>query len=114
MKPRYIPERGDVVWLDFNLQRGHEQAGKSPALVLSPIGYNEKTSLMVCCPVTSRVKGYPFEVTLPRGFAISGVVLSDQLKNLDWLARRARLVGRVPGRTLSEVWTKVRLLLKPF
>ncbi|MBI4405686.1 MAG: endoribonuclease MazF [Deltaproteobacteria bacterium] len=113
MVSRYIPDRGDVVWLDFTPQSGHEQAGKRPALVLSPFLYNQKTRLMVCCPITSKVKGYPFEVPLPDRFKLSGVILADQLKNLDWFARKVRLLGKVPPIILSEVWGKIALLLNP-
>lgn len=109
----YIPERGDVVWLNFNPQSGHEQAGKRPALVLSPSQYNKKTSLMICCPITSKVKGYPFEVALPTGFKINGVVLTDQLKNLDWNARSAKLVAKVSSNLVAAVWTNIELLLRP-
>ena len=86
----YVPARGDLVWLEFNPQAGHEQAGHRPALVLSPQEYNRRVGLALVCPVTSQVKGYPFEVVLPSGLPISGAVLSDQMKSLDWKARRAR------------------------
>jgi len=82
----YCPKRGDIVWLTFNPKAGHEQAGYRPALVLSPEPYNRKVGLAVLCPITSRAKGYPFEVKLPDGFKVSGVVLSDQVKNLEWNA----------------------------
>jgi mRNA interferase MazF len=85
----YVPKRGDVVWLCFDPQAGHEQAGRRPAFVLSPESYNQKTSLFLVCPITSRVKNYPFEVALPRGLLVSGVVLCDQIKSLDWRARMA-------------------------
>ncbi len=85
----YVPSRGDVVWLTFNPQSGHEQAGRRPAVVLSPRAYNAKVGLAIFCPVTSKVKGYPFEVALPEGFAVQGVILADQVKSLDWRARRA-------------------------
>jgi len=92
---RYVPERGDVVWLNFTPQAGHEQAGHRPALVLSPAAYNGKTGLMLCCPITSQVKGYPFEVRLDAGADAQGVVLSDQVKSLDWQARQATKRGGV-------------------
>ena len=99
MVTRYVPERGDVVWLNFTPQAGHEQAGHRPALVLSPAAYNGKTGLMLCCPITSQVKGYPFEVQLSPDAGVRGVVLSDQVKSLDWRARQARRKGAVSKRT---------------
>ena len=106
---RYVPEAGDIVWLEFDPQAGHEQAGHRPAVVVSPAAYNGKTSLMVCCPVTTRIKGYPFEV------AIAGkpdsVVLADQVKSLDWRARRATRKGRVSAAELEEVRGKLRALV---
>ena len=86
----YAPQRGDIVWLRFTPHAGHEQAGRRPALVLSPRLYNRKVGLAVCCPITSKVKGYPFEVELPEGLEATGAVLCDQLKSLDWRARRAQ------------------------
>lgn len=80
----YIPERSDIVWLDFNPQTGREQAGRRPALVLSPASYNSKVKLALLCPITTKVKGYPFEVTLLKGLEVTGVVLADQVKSLDW------------------------------
>ena len=99
----WAPARGDIVWLEFDPQAGREQAGRRPALVLSPISYNRKVGLMLCCPITSRVKGYPFEVALPEGLAISGVVLSDQVRSLDWRSRKADFVTVVPKSMLEEV-----------
>ena len=84
----YVPDRGDLVWLEFTPHAGSEQRGRRPALVLSPKSYNGKVGLALFCPVTSKVKGYPFEVKLPDGYAVSGVVLSDQLKSLDWRSRK--------------------------
>ena len=92
MSPAYIPNRGDLVWLEFTPQTGSEQAGRRPALVISPKSYNGKVGLGLFCPITSRVKGYPFEVLLPEGSAVVGVVLADQLKSLDWRARKAKLI----------------------
>lgn len=104
-----VPDAGDIVWLEFDPQAGHEQAGHRPALVLSPAAYNSKTSLMLCCPLTTRIKGYPFEV------AIAGeppsVVLADQVKCLDWHARRATRKGRVSSAELAQVRAKLRALL---
>jgi mRNA interferase MazF len=107
---RYVPDRGDVVWLNFTPQAGHEQAGHRPALVLSPASYNGKTGLMLCCPVTSQVKGYPFEVPLDVG-GIHGVVLSDQVKSLDWKARQAKRKGAVPKAVMDQTLARIRALL---
>jgi len=106
------PARGDLVWLEFSPQAGHEQSGRRPALVLSPRLYNAAVGLMLCCPITSRAKGYPFEVALPRGAAIEGVVLADQIKSLDWRARRARHAGTVPSSVSDQVLAKASTLLK--
>lgn len=108
--PRHIPERGDLVWLEFDPQAGHEQAGHRPALTISPRTYNARTKLALFCPVTSRVKGYPFEVALPDGLPVSGVVLADQVKNLDWHSRQAKLIARVPTVVLAEVLAKLAVL----
>lgn len=105
----YVPEAGDVVWLQFSPQSGHEQSGHRPALVLSPARYNERAGLMLCCPMTTRVKGYPFEVALegePRS-----VVLSDQIKSLDWRARGAVRKGRVSALELAKVRANARALI---
>lgn len=107
----YVPDTGDIVWLTFTPQAGHEQAGRRPGLVLSPRSYNEKTSLALFCPITSRVKGYPFEVALPAASTITGVVLADQIKSLDWRARRIRFASQVPSRVLGEVLAKLAVLL---
>lgn len=107
----YVPNRGDVVWLSFDPQAGHEQAGRRPALVLSPAAYNGKVGLALCCPITSRVKGYVFEVALPAGGIITGVVLSDQLRNLDWRARQAKFIMRAPANVVQEVLARVGALL---
>lgn len=107
------PDQGDVVWLDHDPQAGHEQAGRRPALVLSPKAYNAATGLMLCCPVTSRVKGYPFEVEVAGVRGLRGVVLSDQLRSLDWEARRAEKAGRAPDDVVAEVHAKLQVLLTP-
>jgi len=107
----YIPQRGDVVWITFNPQAGHEQSGRRPALVLSPAAYNEKVGLAIFCPITSLVKGYPFEVLLPGGLGINGVILSDQVKSLDWKARYAELAGKLPPKVLDEVLEKLATLI---
>ena len=107
----YVPDRGDVVWLDFTPQAGHEQAGHRPALVVSPASYNGKTGLMLCCPITSRVKGYPFEVPLDPGAGVEGVVLSDQIKSLDWRARKATRRGRAAPGVVEQTLARTRALL---
>ena len=112
MPRRYAPKRGDVVWLHFNPQMGHEQAGRRPAVVLSPEGYNLKTSLALFCPVTNQVKGYPFETPLPAALPVAGVALCDQIKSLDWLARKAEFVCELPEETLDEIMAKALALLR--
>lgn len=107
----YIPDRGDIVWVTFNPQAGHEQAGRRPALVLSPAPYNGKVGLAILCPITSQVKGYPFEVLIPAGLPISGAILSDQVKSLDWKARQAELVCTLPSVITDEVLQKIITLL---
>ena len=103
MKPAYVPRRGDAVWLNFNPQSGHEQAGRRPALVLSPEEYNRKTGLAIFCPITSQVKGYPFEVKLPTGLPVNGVILADQVKSLDWQVRESALIKKLPPQIVNEV-----------
>jgi mRNA interferase MazF len=105
-----VPERGDVVWLSFSPQTGRERAGRRPALVLTPAAFNDRVGLAFVCPVTSRIKGYPFEVAL-RGGDVSGVVLVDQLRSLDWRARRAEPAGKAPASVMTEVLAKLRPLL---
>jgi mRNA interferase MazF len=112
MAAKYIPARGDLVWLQFTPQAGHEQAGHRPAVALSPRSYNQKTGLALFCPVTSQIKGYPFEVKLPDGLPVKGVVLCDQVKSLDWSARRARLAARLPAVTLDDILAKMLALLR--
>lgn len=107
----YVPERGDVVWITLNPQAGHEQAGRRPAVVLSPAAYNGKVGLAILCPITRQVKGYPFEVQIPQGLAVGGVILTDQVKSLDWRAREAELAGRLPVATVVEVLQKLNTLL---
>jgi len=109
----YTPARGDLVWLDFTPQAGHEQAGTRPALVISPRDYNRRVGLALVCPVTSSVKGYPFEVALPPGLKLEGVVLADQVKSLDWRARRARHADQVPPHVLQEVTGRILVLVDP-
>ena len=107
----YVPDRGDVVWLNFTPQAGHEQAGHRPALVLSPVAYNTKTGLMLCCPITSQVKGYPFEVSLGRAAGVRGVVLADQVRSLDWHARQARKKGKAPKDVVEQTLRLILMLL---
>jgi mRNA interferase MazF len=108
---RYVPRQGDVVWLDFSPQQGHEQAGRRPALVVSPEAYNAKVGLMLCCPITNQKKGYPFEVEVRGTGSVSGVVLSDQVKSLDWAARRAEFKGRLEPEALAETVGKIKALI---
>ncbi|MEO5926765.1 MAG: endoribonuclease MazF [Bryobacteraceae bacterium] len=107
----YVPEAGDFVWLTFDPQAGHEQAGRRPALILSPKAYNQKAGLALACPVSTRVKGYPFEVAVPDGGRVSGVVLSDQVKSLDWKERRVEHAGKAPGAVVEEVLARLAPLL---
>jgi mRNA interferase MazF len=107
----YIPDCGDVVWITLNPQAGHEQAGRRPALVLSPASYNRKVNLAILCPVTSQIKGYPFEVIIPDGLQINGAILSDQVKSLDWKVRQAEFICKVPLNVISEVSQKIYTIL---
>ncbi|CAN5546491.1 endoribonuclease MazF [soil metagenome] len=107
----YVPERGDAVWIDFNPQAGHEQAGRRPAIVLSPQSYNGKVGLCLLCPITNQIKSYPFEVLVPAGAGVTGVVLSDQAKCLDWRVRKAEFITRLPEVVTNEVLKKLKSLL---
>lgn len=109
MAPHYVPEAGDIVWLNFTPQSGHEQAGHRPALVLTPRAYNAKTSLMLCCPMTTQVKGYPFEVMIAG--RTQAVVLADQIKSVDWRSRRAIVKGAVSPEELADVRAKLLALI---
>ncbi len=109
MPPAYVPDAGDIVWINFDPQAGHEQAGHRPAVVLSPEAYNAKTSLMLCCPMTTQIKSYPFEVLIAG--ATRCAVLADQIKSLDWRRRRARRKGAVSPAELAEVRAKIRALI---
>jgi mRNA interferase MazF len=111
VRPAGVPDRGDAVWIQFNPQAGHEQAGRRPALVLSPAAYNGKVGLAILCPITSQAKGYPFEVELTGTTAVHGVVLSDQVKSLDWRARQAEIIERVPDDVLEDVLGRLATLL---
>ena len=108
----YAPSRGEIVWLQFKLQAGHEQSGRRPAVIISPREYNRKVGLCLCCPVTSKAKGYPFEVELPAGLEVGGVVLCDQLKSLDWKARHVRMIGTLPGRSMKEIQARILALVQ--
>jgi mRNA interferase MazF len=107
----YAPERGDIIWLHFTPQTGREQSGRRPALVISPAGYNRKVGLVLVCPITSKVKGYPFEVVLPQGFKAEGAVLCDQIRSLDWRARRAERLCPAPPGVLEEATAKILALV---
>lgn len=111
VKRDYIPQRGDVVWITLNPQSGHEQAGRRPAVVLSPGIYNEKVELAVLCPVTNQIKDYPFEVRMPDGLPVSGVILADQVKSLDWRVRNAEWICTLPPRVVEEILQKLGALL---
>lgn len=112
MPGRYVPARGDLVWLEFDPQAGHEQRGRRPALVVSPQAYNRRVGLALFCPVTSQVKGYPFEVALPGSGKVSGIVLADQLKSLDWATRRVQRIEPAPPDVVGEVLAKILTLLE--
>jgi mRNA interferase MazF len=107
---QYVPERGDVVWLSLSPQAGHEQAGRRPALVLSPTSYNRRVGLALFCPITNQVKGYPFEVALPAGLPATGVILSDQVRSLDWRERRTEFLCRVPPAIVATVRQRIGAL----
>ena len=107
----YVPDRGDLVWLDFNPQAGREQMGRRPAIVISPKNYNQRSHLALFCPVTSRIKGYPFEVPLQATEKITGVVISDQVKSLDWTQRNVEFVEKADSKVFGEVIEKLSLLI---
>jgi len=107
----YVPKRGDVIWISFNPQAGHEQAGRRPAVVLSPQTYNRKVGLAILCPITNQSKGYPFEVALPEEADVTGVILSDQVKSLDWRVRKAEFKTSLPEEIINEVLAKLGTLL---
>lgn len=111
--PEYTPDRGDIVWLHFDPQAGHEQAGRRPALVISPKAYNRKVGLALFCPITSNVKGYPFEVEIPKGSKAQGAVLCDQIKSLDWRVRRAERFCPAPAEVIEEATAKILALVDP-
>lgn len=107
----YIPDEGDIIWLNFTPQRGHEQAGRRPAVVLSPKIYNHRAGLLVCVPITNQIKGYPFEVML-KGSEASGVALADQVNSLDWKSRETARKGAVSAEALAEIRAKIKTLLR--
>jgi mRNA interferase MazF len=111
-KGEYVPERGDAVWITLDPQAGHEQAGRRPALVLSPSAYNGRVGLALLCPITTQVKGYPFEVRLPAGLPVAGVVGADQVKSLDWRARKATRIAAVPEEIVTQVVSRLQTLLE--
>ena len=108
----FIPQRGDIVWINMQPQAGHEQSGRRPAIVLSPAAYNNKVGLAILCPITNQIKGYPFEVILPKGLKINGTILSDQVKSLDWKIRRAEFCDKAPDYVIAEVLKKIKVLLE--
>lgn len=107
----YVPDRGELVWLSFDPQAGHEQSGRRPAVVLSPRAYNAKSGLGLFAPVTSHIKGYPFEVILPNDLPISGAVLADQIRSLDWQARKTSRISLLPEQITGEILGKLGALL---
>ena len=109
----YVPRCGDVVWISLNPRAGHEQAGRRPAVVLSPQSYNSKVGLAILCPITSQPKGYPFEVLLPSELPVAGAILSDQVKSLDWRARDAELICTLPDEAIAEALQKLGTLISP-
>lgn len=111
MKVGYVPKRGDLIWLDFTPQAGHEQADRRPAAVISSSQYNRKVGLLLACPITSYRKQYPFEVLLPDGLPITGVILADQVRSLDWKSRRAAFIGRIGEDVLAETLGKLAALI---
>lgn len=108
----YVPDRGDVVWLTLDPQKGHGQAGRRPVLTLSPLSYNSRIGLILCCPITTQVKGYPFEVAVPEGTKLRGVILADQVKSFDWKERGADFIASVDSKTLQDVLRKFVTLVQ--
>jgi mRNA interferase MazF len=108
----WVPERGQAIWIDMAPQTGHEQRGRRPALVLSPSAYNSKVGLVVLCPITTQVKGYPFEVLIPENIKVAGAILSDQVKSLDWRARKSTLICVIPDPVVEQALSKLNILLQ--
>ena len=113
MSPRYVPDRGHLIWLNFNPQLGHEQTGRRPAMVLSPARYNGTTDLAIICPITSRVKGYPFEVRISAR-TVSGVVLADAVRSVDWVQRKAEFIEAAPPEALIKTFQTLCRLIDPY
>ena len=111
MRAAFVPDAGDIIWLTFDPQAGHEQAGRRPALVLSPKIYNAKSGLALVCPITNQAKGYPFEVAVPASPGATGVILADHVKSVDWKARRAARLGRCTGEVMEEVRARLAPLM---
>ena len=111
MSATFVPEAGDIVWLTFDPQAAREQAGRRPALLISPRIYNVRSGLALACPITNQAKGYPFEVPVPSGHGPTGVILADHVKSLDWKARRAEKLGRCPAGVIEEVRARLAPLL---
>lgn len=109
----YVPARGDAVWLSLDPQSGREQAGRRPFVILSPSAYNTKVGLAIICPITNQAKGYAFEVEIPEGLRVKGVVLSDHVKNADWRTRKIEFICRLPESVVNDVIEKLAVLLKP-
>ncbi len=107
----YVPNRGDIIWLDFNPQRGHEQSGRRPAITISPLAYNRRVGLGLFCPITSPIKGYPFEVLL-EGSEVDGVILADQVKSFDWRKRRISLIEKAPENAITDTLKKIHSLIQ--
>ena len=107
----YVPERGDLVWLEFDPQSGHEQSGTRPAMVLTPSSYNKISGMALCCPITTKIKGYPFEVVLPTNCKIAGAILTDHIKSLDWRSRNAKFIAKSDYNTLTEIIKKILPLI---
>ena len=108
----FVPGRGDLVWLRFAEEAGHEQTGQRPAVIVSPREYNQKVGLCLCCPITSRVKGYPFEFELPPGLGVNGAILCDHVRSVDWKARRARRIAALPPQAMREVQARILVLIQ--
>jgi len=108
---KHYPDKGDIVWIDMNPQLGHEQAGRRPAIIMSPLKYNSKVGLALVCPITSHIKGYPFEVVIPDVFKVKGAILADQIRNADWTARNIELIFKAPQTLIDEVQEKINAIL---
>jgi mRNA interferase MazF len=107
VRAAYVPDSGDFIWLSFDPQAGHERGGRRPALVLSPKIYNQKSGLALVCPVTNQPKGYPFEITVPGGHGVTGVILADHVRSVDWKARQAKELGRCPAEVANDVLARL-------